>query len=217
MVDPEAAIGAVSSRREAVLMHARQVIMRDGLDATSLRRIAREGGFTTGVLTHYFADKRELISACFQWTMGTWLERVETDIRDAPTPAENLCRYVAVAVPYAPSRHGEWRLWLSFVVTAAGDRQLADLLVEVDRRWEALVAESFARWRAAGLVSPTIPDVQQALILARLGDGLGLRALVTGDWDEARANLVAALVAIGLPGDLAVRALSPPSPSIAMD
>jgi AcrR family transcriptional regulator len=47
----------VGSRREEVLMHARRVIMRDGLEATSLRRIAREGGFTTGVLTHYFADK----------------------------------------------------------------------------------------------------------------------------------------------------------------
>ena len=42
-------------------MHARRVIMRDGLEATSLRRIAREGGFTTGVLTHYFADKSESI------------------------------------------------------------------------------------------------------------------------------------------------------------
>ena len=121
------------SRREEVLMHAREVIMRDGLDATSLRRIAREGGFTTGVLTHYFADKRELISACFEWTMSTWLDRVEGDIRNAETAEESLCRFVAVAVPHAPSRHGEWRLWLSFVVTAAGDEQLAHLLVEVDR------------------------------------------------------------------------------------
>ena len=68
---------SVGSRREEVLEHARRVIMRDGLEATSLRRIAREGSFTTGVLTHYFADKSELISACFEWTMRTWLDRVE--------------------------------------------------------------------------------------------------------------------------------------------
>ena len=41
------------------------------------------------------------------------------------------------------------------------------------------------------------------MILARLGDGLGLRALVTGDWDDARRTLVAALGAIGLPDDVA--------------
>jgi AcrR family transcriptional regulator len=204
---------SVGSRREEVLEHARRVIMRDGLEATSLRRIAREGSFTTGVLTHYFADKSELISACFEWTMRTWLDRVEREIRDAPTAEESVCRFVSVAVPYAPERHGEWRLWLNFVGTAAGDQQLADLLVGTDRRWEALVIETLTRWHAAGLVSPRLPDVQEALILARLGDGLGLRALVTGDWDDARSTLVAALGAIGLPDEVARRALEPPAPS----
>jgi hypothetical protein len=49
------------------------------------------------------------------------------------------------------------------------------------------------------------------MILARLGDGLGLRALVTGDWDEARRNLVGALVAIGLSDELAASALELPA------
>jgi AcrR family transcriptional regulator len=198
------------SRREEVLEHARRVIMRDGLEATSLRRIAREGGFTTGVLTHYFADRSELISACFEWTMRTWLDRVEREIRAAPTPEDSVRRFVAVAVPHAAERHGEWRLWLNFVGTAAGDKQLADLLVGTDLRWEALVTETLVRWHEAGLITPRLPDEQEALILARLGDGLGLRALVTGDWDDARGTLVAALGAIGLPGDIAERALEPP-------
>ncbi len=202
---------SVGSRREEVLVHARRVIMRDGLEATSLRRIAREGGFTTGVLTHYFADKSELISACFEWTMRTWLDRVEREIRDAPTAEDSVCRFVSVAVPHAAERHGEWRLWLNFVGTAAGDQPLAGLLVGTDRRWEALVTETLVRWHEAGLVSPRLPDELEALILARLGDGLGLRALVTDDWDDARRTLVAALGAIGLPDEIAKRALDPPA------
>jgi AcrR family transcriptional regulator len=202
---------SLGSRREEVLMHARRVIMRDGLEATSLRRIAREGGFTTGVLTHYFADKSDLISACFEWTMRTWLDRVEREIRDAPTAEESVCRFVAVAVPHAPERHGEWRLWLNFVGTGAGDKEMATLLVDTDQRWETLVTETLTRWHEAGLVSPRLPDELEALILARLGDGLGLRALMTGDWDDARRTLVAALGAIGLPDDLARRALAPPT------
>ena len=206
-------MSAVGSRREEVLMHARRVIIRDGLEGASLRRIARQGGFTTGVLTHYFADKSELMSACFEWTMATWLDRVESEIREAPTAEESVRRYVLVAVPHAPERHGEWRLWLNFVVTAAGDPHLAELLVEADWRWEALVADAMARWHAAGIVSPVLSDAQQALVLARLGDGLGLRALVTGDWDEARKTLVGTLVAIGLPDDVASRALERPAES----
>ena len=53
--------------------------MRVGLPGC-LARIAREGSYTTGVLSHYFADKSELISACFEWTMRTWLDRVEGEI-----------------------------------------------------------------------------------------------------------------------------------------
>jgi AcrR family transcriptional regulator len=205
-----AAMSSTASRRDQVLLHAQRVIMRDGLESTSLRRIAREGGFTTGVLTHYFADKSELISACFAFTMNTWLDRVESEIRDAPTAEESVCRFVGIAIPHAPERHGEWRLWLNFVVTAAGDADLAKLLIGTDRRWETLVTDSLARWHAAGLVAPALSDQQQALVLARLGDGLGLRALVTGDWDEARNSLVASLTAIGLPAEVAARALARP-------
>jgi AcrR family transcriptional regulator len=201
----------VGSRREEVLRHARHVIMRDGLEGTSLRRIAREGSYTTGVLSHYFADKSELISACFAWTMRTWLDRAERAMRNAPSAEESLCRFVAIAVPHAQERHAEWRLWLNFVVTAAWDRELAALLVETDRRWESLVTEAVVRWREAGTIVSSLPDEQQAVILARLGDGLGLRALVTGDWDEARRNLVAALGAMGLSEDLSMRALRDPA------
>jgi AcrR family transcriptional regulator len=208
---PGADMSSVASRREQVLLHAQRVIMRDGLEGTSLRRIAREGGFTTGVLTHYFADKSELISACFEFTMNTWLDRVEREIRDAPTAEESICRFVVIAIPHAPERHGEWRLWLNFVVTAAGDPDLAKLLIGTDQRWESLVTESLARWHVAGLVHPALSDQQQALVLARLGDGLGLRALVTGDWDEARNSLVATLSAIGLPAEVAARALARPA------
>jgi hypothetical protein len=53
-------MSTVSSRREEVLMHAARVILRDGLDATSLRRIAREGGFTTGVLLNHHSPRPAL-------------------------------------------------------------------------------------------------------------------------------------------------------------
>lgn len=198
-------MSVVGSRREDVLMNARAVIMRDGLEATSLRRIAREGGFSTGVLTHYFLDKDELITACFSWTITEWLDRVEEELLEAPTAEETLTRFVLISLPHDEPRHGEWRLWLNFVVTAAGKPQLAALLVDVDRRWEGLVEVCLQRCHEAGLLAPTIPLDQQSQILARLGDGLGLRALVTNDWTEARRQFVAALSAIGLAEDVAQR------------
>jgi AcrR family transcriptional regulator len=199
---------AGTSRRDEVLSHARRVIMRDGLDATSLRRIAREGGFTTGVLTHYFTDKRELIAACFEWTMRTWLDRVERELGEAPTAEASVVAFVDMAVPLSAERHGEWRLWLDFCSSASGRGDLTELLVAVERRYEEVAASALRRWQDAGVLAFELPVEQQAVILVRLADGLGLRALVTGDWADARATFVAALVALGLT-DGAAHVLAP--------
>jgi AcrR family transcriptional regulator len=48
-------------RRIEVANAAWRVIVREGLDRTSMRAIAQELGATTGVVTHYFRDKEALI------------------------------------------------------------------------------------------------------------------------------------------------------------
>ncbi len=48
-------------RRLEVAQAAWRVIVREGLDRTSMRAIAQELGSSTGVVTHYFRDKEELI------------------------------------------------------------------------------------------------------------------------------------------------------------
>ena len=194
-------------RRTEVLDHARNVIVRDGLATTSLRRICREGGYTTGVLTHYFADKRELIAACFDHTTATWLEGVVEGLADAPTPEASVLAYVDIATPSAATEQDGWRLWLEFCSSAVGDPELSELLLAVDGRWEEATAAALARWREAGLVHFDVPLEQQTIMLVRLVDGLGLRALVTGDWHAARVGFVGTLEILGLPRALAERAL----------
>jgi AcrR family transcriptional regulator len=206
----DAAAQHAVDRRTEVLEHARHVIMRNGLGTTSLRRISREGGYTTGVLSHYFADKRELISACFEWTMTNWLDRTERELADAPTPEESVCTYVRIAIPHDPERQAEWRLWLEFCVSAVDDPELAEVLLRVDGRWDAATAKALARWQAAGLVRGELPVAEHAPSLVRLVDGLGLRALMTGDWDAARRGFVGILRTLGLPDELAAAAVQPP-------
>jgi AcrR family transcriptional regulator len=52
-------------RRREVCQAALRVITREGLEVTTLRDISREGGFTTGVLSHYFPDKEAVIAGAF--------------------------------------------------------------------------------------------------------------------------------------------------------
>lgn len=196
-------------RREEILEHASRVLIREGRERMSLRRIAREGGFTTGVLTHHFVDKRELVTACFRWTMARWLDAAEHELEAAESDERHVERFVRIAVPAEERRHGEWRLWFELCAEAVRDADAAEALVHADARWEALIADSVDRWREAGLLPEETDPRETALLLARLIDGLCLRALVNGTWDEARRRLADNLVALGLPDDLAARAGRP--------
>ncbi|MEL6553807.1 MAG: helix-turn-helix domain-containing protein, partial [Cyanobacteria bacterium J06621_11] len=52
--------GTQKDRRLEVSEAAWRVIVREGLDRTSMRAIAQEMNCTTGVVMHYFRNKQEL-------------------------------------------------------------------------------------------------------------------------------------------------------------
>ena len=55
----------IAERRNELAAAAAQLIARSGVGAATLREVAAEAGWTTGALTHYFADKRELLRFTF--------------------------------------------------------------------------------------------------------------------------------------------------------
>ena len=57
------------------------MIARKSLEVTTLRDISREGGFTTGVVTHYFPDKQAVIVGAFAAASDDWLAEVRTRFR----------------------------------------------------------------------------------------------------------------------------------------
>ncbi|WP_433224945.1 TetR/AcrR family transcriptional regulator [Microtetraspora malaysiensis] len=50
-----------AERRDEVMAAARRVILRDGVEGATTRAIAKEAGYSNGVLTHYFADKDDIL------------------------------------------------------------------------------------------------------------------------------------------------------------
>ena len=55
----------IAERRSELAAAAAQLIARSGVGAATIREVAAEAGWTTGALTHYFADKRELLLFTF--------------------------------------------------------------------------------------------------------------------------------------------------------
>lgn len=199
-----------SGRRfDEIAAAARRVIIRDGLEATTLREISREGGFTTGVLTHYFPDKQALIAGTFAAISREWITSARDAMHSAETGPELVAAFVSVAVPEDPERQSEWRLWAEMWSYAGTHRGFMIELDATDAMWEAEIRAMLQRLEDDGLVPAEVDPAAEAKVLARLVDGLGLRAWLTGGWEPARKLLVGHLASLGLPAPLVAELCEP--------
>ena len=136
-------------RRERIAEAAWRVIEREGPDGTNLRRIARETGHTTGVVTHYFRDKRELMAFAFGLVVDRSTSRMARVA--AETGAEGA---LAQLLPLDEERRRETTVWLALMSASLTD---PDLAVELRQRYR--------RAREA-----TLPVFREALAEAQAGD-----------------------------------------------
>jgi AcrR family transcriptional regulator len=196
-------------RFDEIAAAARRVIIRDGLEATTLREISREGGFTTGVLTHYFPDKQALIAGTFAAVSREWIASARAAMHAAATGPELVAAFVSVSVPADPERQAEWRLWGEMWSYAGTNREFMIELDATDAMWSAEIRVMLERLEDDGLLPATLDPSAEAIVLARLVDGIGLRAWLTGGWDSARELLIGHLASLGLPAPLLAELTQP--------
>jgi AcrR family transcriptional regulator len=207
MVDPESIAEGLEeglpSRMAAAADAARRVIIRNGLEATTLRDIAREGGFTTGVLTHHFADKRDVIVAAFAEASRDFIAWARAELESARTLEELVAALLRLAVPADGDRRAEWRLWAEMWVYAGRDHEFAEQVEATDAVWTELVRSVLERCRDEGRLRPGVDLDLEAEILNRLIDGLGLRAWLSHDWESPRVCFEQHLCTLGLDREVA--------------
>jgi AcrR family transcriptional regulator len=109
-------------RRDAIARAAAVAIARVPLDRITLRDIAGAARCTTGAVTHYFADKSEVLTAAFDWVIRSRTRRLENEFRDgAPDLRELLCQHL----PLDEERVVESRVMCAFIGKAYNDDNLS--------------------------------------------------------------------------------------------
>ena len=101
----------VDVRRAELTDATARVIARSGIEAATMREIAAEAGWTTGALTHYFADKRELLLATFQASLAARRSRRD-ELLDAST-IDRLRASLNGALPIDDDRRRHWLVTLA--------------------------------------------------------------------------------------------------------
>jgi AcrR family transcriptional regulator len=110
-------------RRIEVAKAAWQVIVREGLDRTSMRAIAQELGASTGVVTHYFRDKDALILFALERVFEHVLADMKIAAQGQPG-IDGFAQMICTALPLEMSDKDDWKVWVAFLGYSIGREHL---------------------------------------------------------------------------------------------
>ena len=161
-----------SDRRSEVTQAAWRVIIREGLDKTSMRAIAKELGSSTGVVTHYFRDKNELMLFVLERIFENLHEEIKSSTKEQQG-IERLERMVLAALPLKPNSLDGWKVWIAFLGYAIGREKLVR---EHQKRYDFLrkiLCQELAELQAAKLIQTNLDLTFEANALIALVDGIG--------------------------------------------
>ena len=166
------------SRRAEFAEAAWRTIAARGLDAATVRAVARDAGASTGRLVHYFRSKDELMLEALRHAGRVVRERMNEILAEKRGLAA-LRAVLLDALPLDDVRRAEWRFWLAYWGSAASEPGLA---AEQARRlaiWRSMLARILEEARSAGELAPaTGADAAlEAEAIMALVDGLGQQAL----------------------------------------
>ncbi|NRQ33857.1 TetR family transcriptional regulator [Nonomuraea sp. NN258] len=167
-------------RRREVLSAARRVIVRDGIDAATTRAIAKEAGYSNGVLAHYFADKDEILLSALRQSHQRIRERLTRKVRGVGGLAA-LRELLLDNLPLDAERTQETRLEVSFWSRSLAAEHLAEIQRAEAAELRSAVRDLLAEARAAGELNAeeNLDDVAEHLLA--MMDGLSLHLLLYPD------------------------------------
>jgi AcrR family transcriptional regulator len=132
-------------RREEIALVACRVVARHGFEQATIVRIAREAGYTTGMVAHYFDTKQDIVIAALRLILRRIEERLTP--READGPAE-LLTVLTESLPVDETRYNECAFWIAFWGQVPTDKRLKRINGWLHREYLRLFERCLARgWR----------------------------------------------------------------------
>jgi AcrR family transcriptional regulator len=155
-----------------------RVLASRGFDGLTLRAVATEMGASTGLLTHYFTNKRDLV----RYAHEIAAERTDTrPLLAADEPGLAALRVALVNVlPLTPETAAMSRVWVSFWDAALGDETLSEAQRARYERWRGRLRTCVEAAQERGELPPSPPE-DVAVEAAAFAHGLVVQALFDPD------------------------------------
>lgn len=165
-------------KRSDVVAATLRVIARDGLDKASMRAIAQELGCTTGVLTHYFRDKEEMLDVVLTELIAA-IEEQRSEFHLGEMDLDRYIDYVCGLLPNTEAQVRWWKVWLAFTTSSFVKQRQSG---ENHRFYEAIRSSwsvTFRKLIAGGCIRSDLNPEDEADVLLAIIDGLGVQVLIS--------------------------------------
>ena len=134
-------------RRDQIALVACRVVAQNGFDQATIVRIAREAGYTTGMVAHYFDTKQDIIIAALRLILRRIEERLTKPTGDAQA---DLLTVLSEALPIDEQRYIECAFWTAFWGQVSADKRLKRINAWVHREYmrlfERCLSEGWPLW-----------------------------------------------------------------------
>ena len=169
-----------------------RVVAGHGLDAVSIRSVAREAGVSIGAVQYHFATKDDLLIAAYERA----IDQVAMRAAQLPAPEAGPDAYIrALArelLPLDDRREAELRVAIAFTARSAHSPRLTELYTYGYRALVDAFAYALQLAVERGEAAPGVEPRRDAIAIAALADGLGWHLLSAPDArtpDDALAAL----------------------------
>jgi AcrR family transcriptional regulator len=162
-----------AATRAQLLSAAEQLTAERGFSEASLAEIADAAGVSKGALYHHFESKDELLQALLD---ERFQERIHAAVRLGMGSAAEATEQLVEEIPF----DRRWNLlFLEFVVHAARDPELRRHLLGRLERLRENSTQAIAAFLEREGIKSDLSAADLALIVAALGNGLAIEALIS--------------------------------------
>jgi AcrR family transcriptional regulator len=171
-----------AARRDEIALVACRVVATYGFEHATVVRIAREAGYTTGMIAHYFDSKQEIILAALRLMLRRMDERLARPVADA-----SLLELLGESLPLDAKRATEAAFWTAFWGQMSTDKRLKRINAWVHREYMRLYTRCLAgHWPEWAEWPESVRDDVLRAISTFL-NGLTANAVISpGEWPAAR-------------------------------
>lgn len=160
-----------------------ETVANDGIEATTMRRVAQRAECTTGLLMHHFGSRTAMLTHAREVLYKRTAARADNAERLSLNPRDALFEVLSGTLPLDAERQQEARVWMGFAAAALPDSEIRKLHVSGNHAWLRRIIRLLA-----DCIPTASPSGTQGLAIMLVALTEGLASLSSLDPDTYSAD-----------------------------